>query len=367
MKKIIISIIVIGLLLMTSIVNVDNSVAEEVYEEINSVRGNTIIGFDDWDIIVDDDGGGHYTSVQDAIDAAWPGCRILVKSGTYGKITVNKPDLTIHGEDKETTIIDGGGGSKNDVVGIRSNGINISGFTLQNSGDGAYHDDWPAGIDTRSSYNTITDNKIRNNARGIYLIGSHTIISGNIITNSIFDGIDVPDGSSNLTITNNTIRNVEYFLVNDGIHLYHVHSSIISLNKISKQYVGIDLTCGNDNIFSENIIENCIDTGLLIIGESDYNVIYHNNLKNNLQNTFDNTKLYDRFNNKWYNPELKEGNYYDNYRGFDIFRPRGIGDLPYLIRPLLIIIAEVINLDRYPLMNPYDGGVVVHNQQISCI
>jgi hypothetical protein len=47
-------------------------------------------------IIVDDDGTGDYTSIQDAIDNAAPNDYIIVKAGTYGdQLTIDVPGLTI--------------------------------------------------------------------------------------------------------------------------------------------------------------------------------------------------------------------------------------------------------------------------------
>ncbi len=45
-------------------------------------------------LVVDPNGGGTYTSLQAAIDAAAPGDVISVRGGTYSTITLTKP-LTI--------------------------------------------------------------------------------------------------------------------------------------------------------------------------------------------------------------------------------------------------------------------------------
>ena len=88
-------------------------------------------------IYVDDSGGKNYTSIQPAIDAANSGDTIYVYSGTYNENIGITEGLTLIGQNKDTTIIDGG---KNSYVvyayGTSGNEIeiHISGFTIRNAG-----------------------------------------------------------------------------------------------------------------------------------------------------------------------------------------------------------------------------------------
>lgn len=69
-------------------INIQTQSIENNDEPIVGVLGDTIL--------VDDDGTGDYTSIQDAINAASAGDYIIVKDGTYAdQLTVNVPDLTI--------------------------------------------------------------------------------------------------------------------------------------------------------------------------------------------------------------------------------------------------------------------------------
>ncbi|MHA2390098.1 MAG: hypothetical protein ACXACW_15360, partial [Candidatus Hodarchaeales archaeon] len=80
-------------------------------------------------------GPNNYTSIQDAIDDAVDGDTVFVyeDSSPY-----NEPDIIIDksinliGEDKYTTVIDGGGSG--DVIFVSADWVNITRFTIQNSG-----------------------------------------------------------------------------------------------------------------------------------------------------------------------------------------------------------------------------------------
>ncbi|MEA3282613.1 MAG: right-handed parallel beta-helix repeat-containing protein [Euryarchaeota archaeon] len=77
--------------------------------------------------------GCDYTEIQDAVDNASDGYTILVYNGTYTEnVRINNKDLTIEGEDRGTTIIDGGGSG--DCIRVSSADVGISGFTIKNAG-----------------------------------------------------------------------------------------------------------------------------------------------------------------------------------------------------------------------------------------
>ena len=170
MKKIL-SIIIVFLL--TSVSLFSNIVAEE------PTSRNIIY--------VDDDGGVDYTRIQDAIDNANYGDTVFVYSGVYRENVVVDKSITLKGEDRYTTIIDGG--ENGYVIYVKADGVNISGFTVKNNSS-----EWEdTGIFIQSNNNTYTNNIIRNNGgQGIYLIGdsiTNNTISNNIIINNSENGI----------------------------------------------------------------------------------------------------------------------------------------------------------------------------------
>ncbi|RLF39897.1 MAG: hypothetical protein DRN12_06325, partial [Thermoplasmata archaeon] len=109
-------------------------------------------------------GKGNYSTICDAIKAASDGDTVFVYNGIYHENLEIDKSLSLIGEDKNTTIIDGS--NSGDVVHISASNVLINGFTIQNSG--RREDD--AGIEIISDNVTISNNIITDNARdGIYL------------------------------------------------------------------------------------------------------------------------------------------------------------------------------------------------------
>jgi len=166
-----------------------------------------------------------------------------------------------------------------------------------------------------SSYNTINENTLKRNLLGISLVfnASHITISNNTLDGNLLGGISLLFNSNHSTISNNTL---------DG------------------SLLGISLTFGsNNNTIVENQIQNNL-WGLLII-ESNYSTIYHNNFINSTIHATDNSTTV------WYNASSHEGNYWDNYTGVDEDPEDGIGDTPYNI-------TGGSNQDLYPLMHYFE-------------
>jgi parallel beta-helix repeat protein len=83
-------------------------------------------------ITVDDDGHADYPTIQRAIDAANSGDTIYVRNGTYFEhLLILKDNLMIIGENRESTIIDGGGDG-DVIVLMGANNNTIKEITIQN-------------------------------------------------------------------------------------------------------------------------------------------------------------------------------------------------------------------------------------------
>jgi len=218
--------------------------------------------------IVDDDGPADFSSIQEAINAANSGDTIFVCNGTYYKHIVVNKSVKLIGEDKNTTIIDGGygryasdGPDRDYVVEIAAFNVSISGFMIQNGYRGPLLGFYYAGIyvGELSANNMISDNIIKNNANGIQL-----------------------DSTSGNNISNNIIKDNGYWLETSGIYVQDSSYNNIDNNYISRnQGRGISMGAGSEyNNISNNIVENHIGDGVYLIG-STYNNISNNTITSN--------------------------------------------------------------------------------------
>ena len=188
-----------------------------------------------------------YQFIQDAVDNASYGGTIFVYNGTYYENLVIDKYLELYGENRENTIIDGH--EKGWVVRVFAQ-VTISGFTIMSSNDDEYLYNKGLRI-KKSDYNRISNNIIKDNYYGLYLIDSdYNNISNNIIINQWFQGILLEHSSYN-TIWKNTIKD---------------------------NYWGLDVEGGEKNIIVRNFIINNLD-GLGVFSANNY--FYNNHIWDN--------------------------------------------------------------------------------------
>ena len=141
----------------------------------------------------------HFDTIQDGIDGVAENGIVHAYNGEYYEDVVVNKTVDLIGEDKEATIIDSGGSG--DVVNVSADWVNITGFTIKNSGSTG-----DAGIDIHSNYSIITGNNISNNDYGIYLTDS----SDNTIYNNCFNNTNnaYDDGSNTWNISKTLGTNI---------------------------------------------------------------------------------------------------------------------------------------------------------------
>jgi parallel beta-helix repeat protein len=171
---------------------------------------------------------------------------------------------------------------------------------------------------------------------------SYNVISDNSITNNVHVGINL-EFSSNNTIINNNISDTNTGFLQAGIYLGESNDNMISGNTIVRNTNGIYIH-GNNNIITENAIENNTDLGVTMFFTCNSNKIYHNNFIRNLVVNSGENNIWD--------DGIGMGNYWDWYTGTDCDGD-GIGDTPFNIP------GEGACQDQYPLIFPYgeESGV----------
>ncbi len=311
-------------------------------------------------IVVPDD----YPTISSAIGNATDGDMIFVKKGTYEEKTleINKT-LSLIGEDINNTVIKLHPPVYNvtqiltQFYAALSNAITINAddFMLANLTISQNPEGYIAASGDRTQI--MGNNIMGGSATGLLISGSYCNItdntsggfislsgSSNMITrNSVYKIII--NGESN-TIGNNTICT---------LHLSNANKSIFYENKIglaTLYYSGFSVL-GRENsgiyiegnsfhnvLYSNDIAAYLYDVE--INSTSENNTFYHNNFLNNSRYTGIGLRT-GSFVNFWDNGG--EGNYWEDYNGTDA-NGDGIGDAPYII--------DADNVDRYPLMFPFD-------------
>lgn len=329
-----------------------------------------------------------YPTIRQAINAVNDGDTIYVKAGTYYENVIVDKSVSLIGEDKERTVIDGS--EVGTVVHVVVDNVTITRLEIRNSCMDCASDIDSCGIYVEGVFNVnITDTTVIDNGYGIYLSNClRTTVTANTLSN-LYAGLLLEHSDGNMVINNSISNNTQAIRLDDsdanamsyntvtnnlwagielsgrkvgvsernvihnniithngpyGVRLWDVDNNVLANNTITNNEHGIRLK-GHGNIIENNTIavNQC---GLLLDGSSDNN-IYHNNFVKNRQQV-DLIESYDT----WDNGYPSGGNFWSDYEGpdehngLDQDQPGsdGIGDTPYIINE--------DNKDCYPLMRP---------------
>ncbi|UCE36787.1 MAG: right-handed parallel beta-helix repeat-containing protein, partial [Thermoplasmata archaeon] len=237
-------------------------------------------------------GGGseNHSTIQEGIDAADDGDVVFVYNGTYFEHVIVNKSISLIGEDRSKTYIDGNWNG--DVVKIVVDSVNISGFNIRRSGA-----NWnDSGIELDNVQNCRISNNIItfNDNYGIFLNSSkRNQIIDNIASVSNYYAITLVDSSSN-NIKNNTVAGNYYGIYLDysnrnnitnnsvlsadayGIYLFYSDENNISANIVDLNHLkGINLRYSNYNNISSNLVTNSV-WGISLSSSQGNNITVNN-------------------------------------------------------------------------------------------
>lgn len=189
--------------------------------------------------------------------------------------------------------------------------------------------------------NLISNNNISyNGLDGIRIrLSKYNTISNNRIYNNTKNGISIRSVGLD-TIYNQIIGNIIYNNTEYGIENTARYTEILGENLISENLYAIKNNNGDDTIIFNNSFFNNMLYGVVILDNSDNNIIYANNFTLNPINAYDYSTS-----TQWDNGV--SGNYWSNYIGLDA-NDDGFGDTPYDLPPL------GGSVDHYPIYS--DGN-----------
>ena len=200
-------------------------------------------------------GPGNYTTIQEAINAAAPDDTVYIyhdHAPYYEHLTITKP-LTLQGEDKDTTIIDGN--NTGDVITIHADHCTITEITVQHNGANPMID---ANIKLTTTQTTIHDTIIQE--------------SGNFTLGIFFNN------SHNATVHNNTF----YKNGNEGIYLVNSSHILITDNRfIQNRHCGVIISKSTQNRVTRNTMTGNM-AGVSIWPDSTYNLVDNNTITDGL-------------------------------------------------------------------------------------
>jgi len=213
-------------------------------------------------------GPGNLTTIQAAVDSASPGDTVFVYNGTYHEQVTIPKMLSLVGEGRNVTIIDGD--SIGDVVYVTANWVNITGFTVTNGSSLQYS----AGIELYwvSNCRVENSNVSGNGQTGIYLDNSHN----NTIADSTFH-LNTYHGIYMNSSDNNTVLDSEFSRNGYGVYLNSSGNNTVAVNGASDNLFGIVISGqSSGNRVADNNVSSNVNDGIRVEGPNSRNVIENN-------------------------------------------------------------------------------------------
>ena len=191
--------------------------------------------------------------LQARVDAAAPGARLEIASGTYaGDLVLDRP-IQLVGIGRPVLLGSGAGS----VVRIRANDVTVEGFDIDGRGGGRLVDD-ASGIHIAGERAIVRDNHITRCIFGIYLRQAHgAIVEHNTVRGDRSkdpgdqgSAIHVWDTQA-FRIVDNDVR-----YSRDGFYIQSSNGGFIAKNVAADLRYGLHYMFSDDNTFEDNRFEN---------------------------------------------------------------------------------------------------------------
>lgn len=290
-------------------------------------------------------GPNNYTTIQDAIDNATDGDIVYVfddSSPYYENIVVGK-SITLQGENKDTTIIDGS--NRSHGVDITADYVTVTGFTIQHCHNNEKLNT-TSGILLSSSNNTIKDTILLQNLYGISNIRNYSLplrTGFNNITENQF--INNTGGVYFVNESNNAISKNIFSQSGVGIMLMGALNTVVSFNTLTENGGGIMMIyTSNTLIYRNNLTYN--KGGLATVDTNADHILQNNFIGNTKHNAVSSQQFVYKnlFMSVYYHTQFQRNvwdeNYWDGPRMF-----------PYII---FGVFKLHFNIDWHPAQEPYD-------------
>lgn len=201
--------------------------------------------------------GGRYATLTEALAAAQPGDRVLVRAGTYREPTlvIRTARVTVEGEG--WPVLDGQGA--HEVLVIAADDVTVRGLVVTGTGLSGLQD--RAGIRARNARNCVIEhNRLRDNLFGIYLQGS---------VDCVVRDNDVAGNGLRQSVSGN------------GIHLWYSPGARLERNHVRGHRDGIYFEFSSNGVSRDNVSEKMQRYGLHFMF-SDSCRYEHNTFRDNL-------------------------------------------------------------------------------------
>jgi parallel beta-helix repeat protein len=220
-------------------------------------------------------GPGNYTKIQDAINDSHDGDTVFVydDSSPYYESLIINTSITLIGENKNTTIIDGTLATSRKIIEVTAISITLSGFCIQNCRYN--HTSYTLFIDNSfGDGHHITQNIFRNNSNtALSLCAVHSEVSNNTFFNNSL-ALYLDEGG------HHTIRDNVFINNTNSIQVFVCNWNTIHGNLIEHSDLPLFLLMSHYTVYSENIIRDNPFGGVYWFA-SCKNTFSHNEIANN--------------------------------------------------------------------------------------